>query len=132
MHCGSEISPFTFLRVPRKGLGNNLAWKCLAGMAVFKSCKLHFQIFNTIGQVLLQFSKFLRSTVYSLLSLVELKRWLAEMHSFPHQHRRQHSSAQDTLGKVIPQTLTQPEGSVVQTNWSICTYGQVVSAVVLQ
>ena len=49
------------------------------------------------------------------LSLVELECWLAEMHSFPHQHRWQHSSAQDTSGKVIPQTLMQPEGSVVQT-----------------
>ena len=47
----------------RKGLGNNLARKC---PMVFKFCKLHFQIFNVIGQVLLQFSNFLCSTVYSL------------------------------------------------------------------
>ena len=52
-----------------------------------------------IGQVLLQFSKFLRSTIHLFLSLVELERWLAEMRSFPHQHRRQHSSAQDTSGQ---------------------------------
>ena len=66
---------------------------------VFKSCLLHFQIFNAIGQVLLQFSKFLHSTVYHFLSLVELERWLAEMRSFPHQHRRRHSSTQDTSGQ---------------------------------
>ena len=57
------------------------------------------------------------------LSLVELKRWLAKMHSFPHQHRRQHSSAKTLWAKLFPRPfLTQPEGSVVQNNWSICTY----------
>ena len=33
------------------------------------------------------------------LTLVELERWLAEMHCFPHQHPRQHFRAQDTSGQ---------------------------------
>ena len=46
---------------------NNLAWKCLAGMPrLLNSANLLFQISNVIGQVLLQFSKFLCSTVHSL------------------------------------------------------------------
>ena len=51
------------------GLGNNLAQKYMypAGMLRFlNSANFLFQIFNAIGQVLLQFSKFLCSTVYSL------------------------------------------------------------------
>jgi len=52
----------------RKGLGNNLARKCLAGMWRLLNSATHFlfQIFNVMGQALLQYSKFLCSTVYSL------------------------------------------------------------------
>ena len=53
-------------RVWRKGLGNNLALKCLAGMPWFLTLANFFQMFNAIGQIPLQFSKFLCSTVYSL------------------------------------------------------------------
>ena len=55
----------------RKGRGNNLAWKCLAGMLRFLNlANILFQIFNAIGQVLLQFSKFLCSTVlHTVISL---------------------------------------------------------------
>ena len=47
---------------------------CLSA-TIFKFCKLPFQIFNAIGQVLLQFSKFLCSTVY-LLSVISRTRTL--------------------------------------------------------
>ena len=58
-----------------EGLGINLAQKCLAGMTQFlNSANFLFQIFNAIGQVLLWFSTFLCSTVYSLpvISLTQM------------------------------------------------------------
>ena len=73
----------------RKGLGNNLARKCLAGMPRFlNSANFIFQILNAIGQVLLEFSNFYVLPYIHFLSLVELEHWLAEMRSFPHQHWR--------------------------------------------
>ena len=48
----------------RKGLGNSFAWKYLAGMSQFLN-PANF-IFRCSGTVLLQFSNFLRSTIYSL------------------------------------------------------------------
>ena len=54
----------------RKGLGNNLARKCLAEMPRFKSCKLRSQIFNAICQVLLHFYVLL---YIHFLPLVELE-----------------------------------------------------------
>ena len=45
------------------------------------------------------FQNFYALPYIHFLSLVELERWLAEMRSFPHQHRWQHSSAQDTSGQ---------------------------------
>ena len=88
----------------KKGLGNNLAWKVSCWNAtIFKSCKLPFQPFGVIGQVLLQFSKFLCSTVYSLLSLAELERWLADLAFF---NTNGSIPALKTLpDKVISQTL---------------------------
>ena len=62
------IQHIVWTQPSRKGLGNNLAQKCLAGMpGLLNSENFLFQIFNTIGQALLQFSKFLPSTLYSLL-----------------------------------------------------------------
>lgn len=53
--------------------------------------------------VLLQFSKCLWSTIFSLfvISRTQSVGWLMCL-SFLHQHQRQHSSAQDTLCKVYP------------------------------
>jgi len=49
----------------KKGLGNNLARSCPAGIHRFlNSANFRFQIFNMIGPLLLQFSKFVCSTVY--------------------------------------------------------------------
>ena len=64
------------------------------------------------------FQNFYALPYIHFLSLVELERWLAEMRSFPHQHRRQHSSAQDTSGQGYspdPSSCSRPEGSGVQT-----------------
>ena len=57
----------------RKGLGNNLARKCRAGMAQFFN-PANF-LFRSSTQVLFQFSKFLCS-IYCFLSLVG---WLADV-----------------------------------------------------
>jgi len=67
-----------------------------------------------IGQVLLQFSKFLYVLPYiRFLSLVELERWLAE-DSFPRQHRRQHSSIQDTSVQDFSPDPSSWAGSGIQ------------------
>ena len=60
----------------RKGLGNNLARKCRAGMAQFFN-PANF-LFRSSTQVLFQFSKFLCS-IYCFLSLVG---WLADVAFF--------------------------------------------------
>jgi len=60
----------------RKGLANNLARSCPAGMPRFlNSANFLFQIFNVIGPLLLQFSKCLCSTVY-LLAVISRTRTL--------------------------------------------------------
>ena len=84
----------------RKGLGNNLARKCLAGMPRFLN-PANF-IFRSSMQLVRYYSNFQNFYVLPnihFLSSVELERWLAKMRSFPHLHRRQHSSAQDTSGQ---------------------------------
>ena len=65
-------TPDTFGRV--RVWGKTMPGSVLLECHSFKSCKLHFQIFNAIGQVLFQFSKFLCSTVY-LLPVIS-KTWM--------------------------------------------------------
>ena len=82
----------------RKGPGNNLARKCLAGMPrLFSELQRDWSGTTPI-------SKFLRSTIYSL-PVIELEHRLAEMRSFPHQHRRWHSNTQDTSRQSYPPDL---------------------------
>ena len=84
----------------RKGLGNNFARKCLAGMPRFLNpANFIFRSSTRLVRYYSNFQNFYALLYIHFLSLVELKRWLAEMRSFPHQHRRQHSSAQDTSGQ---------------------------------
>ena len=92
----------------RKGLGNNLARKCLAGMWRLLNSATHFlfQIFNVMGQALLHYSKFLCSTVYSL-PVINWTRMLvgwSDVHSLINTDSS--IPALKTLpGKVFPQTL---------------------------
>ena len=95
----------------RKGMRNNLAQKCLAGMLQFlNSTNFLFRIFNAIGQVLLQFSKFLSSTVYSPPIISQLGRWLAEVMFFLSStlteafQRSRHFQARQTLPHTYPLT----------------------------
>ena len=100
--CASSNHQTTALMVCMRGSldpRTNLARKGLAGRPWFLNpTNFLFQILNVIGQVLLQ-------PYICFLSLVELKRWLAKVMSFPHQHRQKHSSAQDTSRQGFPQTL---------------------------
>ena len=75
-----------------------------------------FRIFNAICQVILQFSTFLCSTVYSLPACHSNSNaiWL-KWCSFPHQHWRQHSSAQDTSRQGFSPDPFLRVGSGVQT-----------------
>ena len=84
----------------RKGLGNNLARKCLAGMPQFLyPANFIFRSSTRLVRYYSNFQNFYVVPYIHFLPLVELECWLAEMRSFPHQHRRQHSSAQDTSGQ---------------------------------
>ena len=84
----------------RKGLGNNLARKCLAGMPRFLNpANFIFRSSTWLVRYYSNFQNFYALPYIHFLSLVELESWLAEMCSFPHQHRRQHSSVQDTSGQ---------------------------------
>jgi len=117
----------------RKGLGNNLAWKCLAGMLRFlNSANILFQIFNAIGQVLLQFSKFLCSIVlYSrFLSLIELEHWLAEVMFLPSSTLMAvFQCSRHFRARIFPATSSRV-GSGVHTNFGcLCT---VSSSTILQ
>ena len=84
----------------RKGLGNNLAWKCLAGMPRFLNpANFIFRSSTRLVRYYSNLQNFYTLPYIYFLSLVQLEHWLAEIRSFPHQHRRQHSSAQDTSGQ---------------------------------
>ena len=96
--------PQTLLAVWERVWGITLLGSVLLESHVFffKSIKLPFQI-QRDWTVLLQFSKCLWSTIFSLfvISRTQNVGWLMCL-SFLHQHQWQHSSAQDTLGKVFP------------------------------
>ena len=79
--------------------------------AVYKSCKLPLQIFNMIGQILLQFSKFL--LYIHFLYLVELERWLTGVAFFPSSTRTDGSipALKTFPGKVIPSCDQKSLGS---------------------
>ena len=105
---GSQVSlvPMQVVWTPdpsghaRKGLGNNLARKCLAGMPRFLNpANFIFRCSTRLVRYYSNFQNFYVLPYIHFLSLVELKHRLAEMRSFPHQHRWQHSSAQDTSGQ---------------------------------
>ena len=84
----------------RKGLGNNFTQKCLAGMPRFlNSANFIFRSSTRLVRYYSNFQNFYVLPYIHFLSLVKLERWLAEMRSFPHQHRWQHSSAKDTSGQ---------------------------------
>ena len=56
---------------PKKGLENNLAWKCLAGISHFLNPANLFSDFQVVQN--------LCSITYSPHALVELERWLADV-----------------------------------------------------
>ena len=82
------------------------------------SANFLFQIFNAIGQALLQFSKFLCSTVYSL-PVISLTRTLVGWSDVPSLINAHGSiPALKTLpGKVFPQTLPRGLGLGSRLGW---------------
>ena len=106
----------------RKGLGNNLAWKCLAGMwrmhgfwiqqltSSFRSSTWLVRHYSNI-------QNFYVLLYIRFLSLIELERWLAEVIFVPsyHQHRWRRSSTQDDSGPGFSPDPSSWVGSGVQT-----------------
>ena len=87
---------WTLLVTWGRAWGINLLRSVVLECPVFKFCKLPFQIFNAIGQVLLQFSKFLISSLPVIVELKTQVGWCGW---------RQHLALKTPLGKVFPQIL---------------------------
>jgi len=98
---------------------NNLATKCPAGMPRFRnSANFLFQIFNAIGQVLLWFSKFLCSTIYSLpVSLTQMLVGWSNFLSLINTDGSIPILLKTHPGKVFPQTFPRGLGLGSRSTW---------------